>query len=109
MSLATNLKHKITFYRKSSIINELGQETPIFAKDKDVWAEIKIASAQMKTVVANTSYEQFTHKVTIRSGSIVLENSMEFEYNGQRFEVLYYEPCFNDKGAQILYARAIIE
>lgn len=109
MNLASNLKHKLKFYKKTSIVNELGQETPIFEFHKEIWGNVQVASAQMKSVFANTSYEQFTHKVTIRSGLIELENSMEFELDNMRFEVLYYEPCYNDKGAQILYAKAVIE
>lgn len=108
-SPSSNLNKLVAFYAKTTVLNELMQETPTYEFYKNVWADVQLASSKMKTVVENTFFSEFTHKITIRADALNVKNDMEIEYEGIRYAVLYHEPCYSDKALTIIYAKSVQE
>ncbi len=77
---------------------------------KKIWAEILPIGGRLELVAENIKAAELSHRITIRKGALAaLSNEMEFEYEGQRFEVKYFQPHFKVKDSIEVFTRLVVE
>ncbi len=111
MKLIRRLNQRIDVYGKCEhpIQNELGENDFVFEKKKSVWAEIRPQKGAEKELVGNILYSEITHKIVIRSKAISkLSNDMYFDYQGQRYDILYFYPNYKSRDNVEIYCKLVV-
>ena len=110
MVLADRLRNRIYVYGKVKYINELDEVDYKFDRIKSVWAEILPTGGSLANGQGNAVYAQVTHKITIRNKSIPnLANDMYFMYQGQRFDINFFQPHYKYKDCIEIMCNLIVE
>ena len=107
---AGRLNSKMDVYSKTAFENELGETDYIYNKLQSVWAEILPTGGSNKNLPPNEEYAEISHKITIRAGAIKdLANDMYFMYQGQRYDIKYFQPNYKFKDSVEIMANLVVE
>lgn len=108
--LADRLRNRIAVWDKVEIENELHEDDFEWQEVKKIWSEIIPVNGVEKTTQANALYANVTHKITIRTKSITgLNKDMYFVYDGQRFDIQYFQPHYKYRDCMEIYCNWRIE
>lgn len=107
---ASDLRARITIYRKVKETNDLGETYFDYQPERTVWANIVPTSGRTADLEGNTERAEITHKVTVRAPSCpVIDRGMYFTFRGQRYDILYGYPIYNRAGWLELFCRLVVE
>lgn len=107
---ASDLRAKITIYRRQKGENELKETTYGYQPERTVWAQIVPASGRTAALEGEVERAEITHRVRLRASACpVLEQGMYFIFRGQRYDVLYGYPIYSRSGWMELYCRLVVE
>ena len=107
---ASDLRCRITIYRKKKAENELKETTYEYRPERTVWAQIVPASGRAAALEGDMERSEITHRVRLRiSACPVIERGMYFTFRRQRYDVLYGYPIYNRRGWLELYCRLVVE
>ena len=107
---ASDLRCRITIYRRKKVENELEESTYDYQPERTVWAEIVPTSGRTAPLKGETERAEITHRVRLRASSCPsIERGMYFTFRGQRYDVLYGYPIYNRSGWMELYCRLVVE
>ncbi|ACL77248.1 head-tail adaptor protein [Ruminiclostridium cellulolyticum] len=109
MNLSSRLKNRIDVYGKVPFINELGEDDFKYGKIKSVWAEITVQKGALKNSQGNTTYADIDHKIVVRTGAIPdLANDMYFMYQGQRYDIKYFNPNYKYQDSIEIFVSLVV-
>ena len=109
-SLSSRLNCRVSVY--TSVEKASAWDTAQHEKQfvKKVWAEIVPLGGRLEPIAENVRVAELSHRITIRKGALeALSNEMEFEYEGQRYEVKYFQPHFKVKDSIEVFTRLVVE
>lgn len=94
-NLTARLRNRLTIYSKQPIINELGEDDFEYTPLKTVWGEILNWGGSNTQTAGNTTTEQTSHRIIIRSNAVKeLTDDMFFTHKGIRYDIEYFNPSF---------------
>lgn len=107
---ASDLRSKITIYRRKKTENELKETTYDYQPERTVWAQIVPTSGRTADMEGEVERAEITHRVRLRASACpVIERGMYFIFQGQRYDILYGYPIYNRGGWLELYCRLVVE
>ena len=107
---ASDLRAKITIYRRKKVENELKETSYDYQPERTVWAQIVPTSGRTADLEGEVERAEITHRVRLRASACpTIERGMYFTFRGQRYDVLYGYPIYNRRGWLELYCRLVVE
>lgn len=104
---AGDLRNKIDFYIAAEGQNELGEDTQdgleIYAEN--VPAQIIPQYGVNPGMMGDVDLTTVTHKIRIRSGAVDMRPDLVIMYEGQRYDVTFWMPVYNNGRFLELYAK----
>ncbi len=99
MIQAGDLRCKVTFYVPDSSTNAYGEDTSEGLKvvKADVAAQIIPVLGNNRSMSGDLMDTEVTHKIRIRNGAVELRPEMVIMYSGQRYDVRYWQPVYNNQ------------
>ncbi len=96
---AGDLRCKVTFYEPASTTNALGEDVlkGLTVVKADVPAQIVPTAGANLDTMGDLDTTQITHKIRIRAGAVTLKPELVIMYNGQRYDVRYWQPVYNNQ------------
>lgn len=92
-SLASKLNNRIEIWGKKEIESKIGDSYDKVLLKK-IWADVIPTGGSMINGQANTDYNDTNFKIKIRKTDISSDNWIMFK--GQRYDIKYFLPDFND-------------
>ncbi len=109
-SLCNRLNNKIALYEKVQVVNELGEKDYQYQKIKTIWAEIVPQSGNEKTGQCNSIFAEISHKFTVRAKAIYsLSNDMYFVFEGQKYDIKYFQPNYKYHDRIEIFCKLVVE
>ena len=110
MNLSSRLNCRIDVYGKVEKTNVLNEKEYDYAKLKSVWAEVLPQSGSMNNGEVNTRFADISHKFTIRKNAISgLDSDMYFMYQGQRYDIEYFNPNYKLGDRIEIFCNLVVE
>lgn len=107
---ASDLRAKITIYRRKKIENELAETTYDYQPERTVWAQIVPTSGRNADLEGEVGRAEITHRVRLRATACPdIEQGMYFIFRSQRYDILYGYPIYDHSGWLELYCRLVVE
>lgn len=98
------LNNKIEVWDKVEVENNLGEIEHKFNKIKSLWADIFPLSGSKKNDSAEIIMKVIIRKLSLKN----INNSMYFIYKGQRLDIDYYLPRFDNNSYIEIYCKMVI-
>lgn len=109
MATANDLTCRVHVYHPTASENALGETSFTHSHLKDVWAGITVSNGAQKTEPGNTVFAEITHRVRLRSNAVPgLCKEMYFMYAGNRYDILYIQPYYRDRGFVECLCRLVV-
>ena len=109
MSLTNDLKHRLTVFNNQPFINDIGETDYQYAPDGTIWGALTVVSGRTETLPGETERAAVTHKLTIRPRACRLTTATYFEYQGQRYDVQYWQPHYKRRDRLEVFLRLVVE
>ena len=99
MIQAGDLRCKVDFYIPDASTNEYGEDTIEGLKlvKEKIPAQIIPTSGVNRNMDGGLDDTEVTHKMRIRTGAVELSPNMVILYEGQRYDVRYWQPVYNNQ------------
>jgi len=99
MTQAGDLRCKVSFYVPDTGVNEYGEDTNEGLKlvKEDVPTQIIPITGANRNMEGDLRDTEVTHKMRIRDGAVALVPEMVAVYKGQRYDVRYWQPVYNNQ------------
>ncbi len=117
INLAGRLKNRVDVYGRIETLNLSGAKKFSYGYIKSVWADITPCLTNINVLGAkeknydgiHISYTAMKYKFLMRINALNVKKDMYFMYKGQRYDVLYSVPHFDDGGYMEVFAELFIE
>ncbi len=109
MSLTNDLGHRLTVFNKQPFTNDIGETDYEYAPDGTIWGALTVVSGRTETLPGETERAAVTHKLTIRPRACKLTTATYFEYQGQRYDVQYWQPHYKRCDRLEVFLKLVIE
>lgn len=109
MSLTNDLKHRLMVFNKQPFTNDIGETEYQYAPDGTIWGALTVVSGRTETLPGETERAAVTHKLTIRPRSCKLTTATYFEYQGQRYDVQYWQPHYKRRDRFEVFLKLVVE
>lgn len=104
--ITSNLRCKVQIYRREESENELGERQKVLVYFKDAYCSILPASNSEKRTVADTEYNEHSHKFRFRKKSIEsIKKDWQFIFEGRKYDIISYDIDFKENEFIDVYAR----
>lgn len=109
-TIADILNCRVDVYAPVTAENALEEESLTYPLLKRVWAGITVKNGAEKSGSGNTVSAEITHRVLLRSNAVPdLCKEMYFMYAGNRYDILYVQPFYRDRGLVECLCRLVVE
>ena len=98
MALTNDLRHRLTVFNKHQTENDIGETCWQYTED-----------GRNETLPGDTVRAEVTHKLTIRPRSCRLTTATYFVYEGQRYDVLYWQPHYKRRDRLEVMLKLVVE
>lgn len=99
MHKAGELRSRIVVFIGEDVERDDGETERVYTPLRSIWAKIVPAHGEVELLEGDMERMKITHRVFIRSRALPeLTQDMYFTYRGQRYDVQYYMPVFNQRG-----------
>lgn len=110
MVTAGELRERITVYAREPIETDLGETDYAYVEQQRVHAKVTPVSGRSAALPGDAERVEVTHRVVIRESAIPhLATDMYFLCRGQRLDVLYWYPIYNQRGWMEIFCKMVIE
>lgn len=109
MSLTNDLKYRLTVFNKQPFTNDIGETDYEYAPDGTIWGALTVVSGRTETLPGETERAAVTHKLTIRPRACRLTTATYFEYQGQRYDVQYWQPHYKRRDRLEVFLKLVVE
>lgn len=109
MGLANDLKHRLTVYQRTKTENDIGETEFVYRPAGKVWGALTITGGAVETLPGEMERASVTHRLTLRTGACRLATDTYFEYQGQRYDVLYWQPHYKRRDRIEVLLRMVTE
>ncbi len=109
MGLTNDLKHRLTVLNKKPMENDRGDTYYDYAEDGTIWGALTVMSGRTETLPGEAERAAVTHKITIRPRSCKLTTATRFLYQGQRYDVQYWQPHYKRRDRVEVMVRLVVE
>ena len=109
MALTNDLRHRLTVFNKHQIENDIGETCWQYTEDGKIWGALTVMSGRNETMPGDTVRAEVTHKLTIRPRSCRLTTATYFVYEGQRYDVLYWQPHYKRRDRLEIMLKLVVE
>ena len=96
-------------FNKQPFTNDIGESDYEYAPDGTIWGALTVVSGRTETLPGETERAAVTHKLTIRPRACRLTTSTYFEYQGQRYDVQYWQPHYKRRDRLEVFLKLVIE
>lgn len=104
------LSCRVSVYAPHAETNTLDEQSVTYLKLTDVWAGISVSNGAEKTGQGNTVSAEITHRFLLRSNAVPdLSRTMYFMYAGNRYDIIYVQPFYRDRGLVECSCRMVVE
>lgn len=95
---AGDLRCKVDIYEPKAGTNALGEDTldELAVVKQGVSAQIIPMSGHNRETMGGLDTTEITHKMRIRSGVVDMQPNYVIVYEGQRYDVKYWQPVYNN-------------
>lgn len=99
MHNAADLRHRVTVFIGEDVERDDGETERVYTPLRQIWAKIVPAHGEVEPLEGDMERMVITHRVYIRTRAWPeLTQDAYFTYRGQRYDVQYYMPVFNQQG-----------
>ncbi len=99
MALASELRHRIAVYAVRDVRDDTDESYNEYYELRKIWAKIIPVNGRTETIDGDMERVVVTHRVFIRTAALPeLASEMYFMYRGQKYEVQYFMPVYNQRG-----------
>ncbi len=99
MNRAGQLRHQIAVYAARDARDDTDESYSEYYELRKIWAKIVPVSGRTETIDGDMERMAVTHRVFIRTAALPeLASEMYFMYRGQKYEVQYFMPVYNQRG-----------
>ena len=109
MALTNDLRHRLTVFNKHQTENDIGETCWQYTEDGKIWGALTVMSGRNETLPGDTVRAEVTHKLTIRPRSCRLTTATYFVYEGQRYDVLYWQPHYKRRDRLEVMLKLVVE
>lgn len=109
MGLMNDLTHRLTVYNQQPVENDIGETEFVYTEDGKVWGGLTVLSGRTDTLPGDTVRAEVTHRLLLRPRACKLTTSTYFVYQGQRYDVLYWQPHYKRRDRLEVMLRMVIE
>ena len=109
MSLSNDLRHRLTVFNQQPFTNDIGETDYQYAPCGTIWGALTVVSGRTDTLPGETVRADVTHKLTIRPRACKLTTATYFEYQGQRYDVQYWQPHYKRRDRLEVLLKLVIE
>ena len=109
MGLTNDLRHRLTVLNKKPMENESGETYYDYAEDGTIWGALTVMSGRTETLPGEAERAAVTHKITIRPRACKLTTATRFLYQGQRYDVQYWQPHYKRRDRIEVMVRLAVE
>lgn len=103
---AGDLRNKVDFYMAAEGQNELGEDIQdgleLYAEA--VPAQILPVYGVLPKLMGDVDLTTVTHKIRIRTGAVEMRPDLVIMYEGQRYDVTFWMPVYNNTRFMEVYA-----
>lgn len=107
-SMSTRLKNRVEVWGQETARNSLGEEDSGETRIATLWCDIVPKSGKVEQIGTAPAaiYESITHEVIFRrSAKKHLKASYHIRYGGERLEIEYILPHYNEPDRVVAYCR----
>lgn len=109
-TIADMLHCRVDVYAPTASKNALGEESLTYSLLKRVWVGITVKNGAEKNGSGNTVSAEITHRILMRSNAVPgLCKEMYVMYAGNRYDILYVQPFYRDRGLVECACRMVVE
>ncbi len=99
MNRAGELRHRIMVYAPHTAFDDIGMAGNEYVKLRTIWAKIVPVNGRNETLDGDVERMEVTHRVFIRTAALPeLSPDMYLMYRGQRYDIQYFMPVYNQRG-----------
>lgn len=110
MNMSSRLNCRIDVYGKIKLINDLNEIEYKYDKLTSVWAEVIPQNGNLQSSEVNVRYANVSHKITIRKNSkLNISNEMYFVFQGQRYDIEYFNPNYKYNDRIEVFCNLVVE
>ncbi len=109
MGLPNDLKHRLTVLNKTPKENDNGETYYDYTEDGAIWGALTVVSGRTETLPGEAGRAAVTHKITIRPHACRLTTATRFLYQGQRYDVQYWQPHYKRRDRIEVMVRLVVE
>lgn len=109
MGLTSDLKHRLIVHQRTEIENDAGETDFAYPPAGKVWGALTVTGGRTETLPGEMERADVTHRLTLRPGSCRLTTDTWFEYQGRRYDVLYWQPHYKRRDRIEVLLRMVIE
>jgi SPP1 family predicted phage head-tail adaptor len=109
VGLTNDLKHRLTVLNKKQMENDRGEIYYDYAPDGAIWGALSVVSGSTETLPGGAERAVVTHRITIRPRSCKLTTATRFLYQGQRYDVQYWQPHYKRRDRLEVLVRLVVE
>ena len=108
--IAGQLNSRVSVFAPVQRVNDLGEQTVDYEKIGAVWAAINVTRSAEQSDNGNTTSVEITHRIQLRRNAVPeLNREMYFAYAGNRYDIVYVQPYYRDRGLIECMCRLVVE
>ncbi len=108
MALASELRHRLTVYQRVATIKD-GEDRYTYEEAGRVWGSLCVSRGVLESLAGGMERPDVTHRLLLRRGACHLATDTYFMYQGQRYDVLYWQPYYKKPDRVEVLLRMVIE
>ena len=109
MSRTQNLKPRRPEFKMLPFKNDMGRTDDRYAPDGTIWGALTVVAGRTESLPGEAERAAVTHKLTIRPRACRLTTATYFEYQGQRYDVQYWQPHYKRRDRLEVFLKLVIE
>jgi len=108
MTLASDLRRRLSVFQRVHNVSD-GEDCYEYEEAGRVWGLLSVARARLEPLEGDMERPDVTHKLLLRRGACRLSTDTYFIYQGQRYDVQYWQPYYRDSDRVEVLLKLVIE
>lgn len=107
--IVTRLTKRSDVYGRVETTNQLEETDFTYDLIKSVWCEIVPLSGSKQPLQGGVEQAEVSHRFTIRTKAITLQQDMYFVFSGQKYTVSYWMPNYKFNDSVDVFCNLVVE
>lgn len=108
LTLASELRHRLTVYQRVAAVQD-GEDRYTYEAVGRVWGALSVSRGALERLEGGMERPDVTHRLLLRRGACHLTSDTYFVYQGQRYDVLYWQPYYRKADRVEVLLRMVVE